>query len=103
MQIKRGTAHGVHPYFTVHVDENELRCDGGKFLPYPTTIGTISFAKGRQKINVWTPAASTPRGYKSAAKRALESAAERLSREAASEKKTAAELDREIQEVLRGQ
>ena len=56
----------------VRVDTNELVCDGGKPLPYPTYIGTIS--RGTGKINVWSPAAYTPRGYRSAALRMLEGA-----------------------------
>lgn len=55
----------------VHVDANELDC-GARRLPYPTCIGTIG-PKG--KINVWTPAASKPRGYRSAALAMLESVA----------------------------
>lgn len=54
----------------IRVDANEFLCDGGKLLHYPTYIGTVSRKTGR--INVWTPAASKPRGYRSAAKRALE-------------------------------
>lgn len=54
---------------TVHVDANELQCDV-RLLPYPTCIGTISRSTG--KVRLWTPAASTPRGYKAAALRMLE-------------------------------
>jgi hypothetical protein len=43
--------------------------DGGKALPYPTTLGLV-YETG--KIAPWTPAGYVPRGYKSAAKRALE-------------------------------
>jgi hypothetical protein len=64
--------------FTVHVDKDELRCDGGKLLPYGTTIGTIN---ERGTVKVWMPAAYTPRGYKSAAKRVLEEERDKLRRE----------------------
>lgn len=55
----------------VRVNKDELLCDGGKRLPYSTWIGTISRRTGR--INVWSPAAYKPRGYRAAAKRMLES------------------------------
>lgn len=61
--------------YTVLVDANELQCDVRK-LPYSTWIGTIN-ARTR-KINVWTPAASIPRGYKRAALALLETALEGL-------------------------
>ena len=57
----------------VRIDANELRCDGGKLLPYPTWIGT--FSKSTGKVKVWMPAAYTPRGYKAAARRMLETLA----------------------------
>jgi hypothetical protein len=60
----------------VRVDSHELVCDGGKPLPYPTFIGTISRDTG--KIGIWMPAAYTPRGYRSAAKRILEEQAKKL-------------------------
>jgi hypothetical protein len=63
---------GVNPDTAlVRVDADELLCDGGKLLPYPTWIGTISRSTG--KITLWYPAAYRPRGYKAAAMRALES------------------------------
>jgi len=55
--------------WTVHVDAGELVVASGKALPYPTCIGTFN---DRGRINVWTPAASVPRGYKAAAKALLE-------------------------------
>jgi hypothetical protein len=60
-----------HPsdHVVVVVDANELICDGGKPLPYSTYIGTIN--RVCRNIAVWTPAASTPRGYKPAARRLL--------------------------------
>ena len=58
----------------VSVDANELDC-GYKRLPYPTWIGTVNVRTG--KIEVWTPAASVPRGYKAAARAALEKALEK--------------------------
>lgn len=57
--------------YSVRVDTNEVDC-GRKRLPYPTWIGTVDFAK--RKINVWTPAAYTPRGYHAAARAMLETA-----------------------------
>lgn len=52
----------------VHVEPNELQCDV-RLLPYGTCVGTINVKSGR--INVWTPAASKPRGYRKAAERLL--------------------------------
>ncbi len=80
MEIKENRTPGVAaPYFTVHVDKNELRCDGGKLLPYGFTVGTIEVGRGgKPKINVWMPAAWTPRGYKTAAKRLLDRAAAQI-------------------------
>ena len=57
----------------VRVDANELRCDGGKLLPYPTTIGVIRL--DTFTVQHWTPAAYKPRGYKAAALRVLEAVA----------------------------
>jgi hypothetical protein len=54
----------------LRVDAGELVCDGGKPLPYPTYIGVVDWKRAR--VTVWTPAASKPRGYRSAAKRTLE-------------------------------
>jgi len=62
----------------VKVKSGEFRCDGGKLLPYATTIGTIS--RSTYKINVWIPSASKPRGYRTAAKRKLEEIAEGMKR-----------------------
>lgn len=56
-------------YVVVRIDANELQCDV-RAVPYPTWIGTID--RKTLKINVWTPAASVPRGYRKAAKKALE-------------------------------
>jgi len=58
----------------VHVDADELVCTS-KTLPYPTTIGLV-WVNG--KVDVWTPAASKPRGYKDAALDMLEQAREEL-------------------------
>lgn len=57
--------------WTVSVDPGELEVESGKTLPYATTIGTFN---SRGTINVWTPAAYTPRGYKAAARDMLERA-----------------------------
>lgn len=76
MRIIKESLPGAGDYYRVQVDANEFLCDGGKLLPYPTSLGTLRLDKrGKVKINVWMPAAYTPRGYKSAAKRALEAAA----------------------------
>ena len=53
----------------VRVDTDALTCDV-RPLPYPTYIGTIS--RTTRKVSGWTPAASTPRGYRKAAKAELE-------------------------------
>lgn len=61
--------------FTVHVDPGELQCDV-RALPYGTCIGVLYPRRNRAKgrFDVWTPAASIPRGYKRAAKLMLETA-----------------------------
>lgn len=61
-------------HILVCVDSDTLLCDGGKLLPYGACLGTIDLGTGR--IDVWMPAASTPRGYKYAARRVLEAVAE---------------------------
>jgi len=75
MKIEKGTAHGKYAYWTVRVDPHELSVASGKTLPYSTWIGTIDETG---KINIWTPAASVPRGYKDAAKVMLEEARDQL-------------------------
>lgn len=62
----------VPGFFTVHVDAHELQCDV-RALPYPTCVGVIDVRRLGGKIDVWTPAASVPRGYHKAAKALLES------------------------------
>ncbi len=62
-------------FYTVHVDSNELMCDK-RPLPYPTCIGVIDVRRPGLKIDVWTPAASVPRGYKRAARALLEQASD---------------------------
>lgn len=57
--------------FTASVDKDELTCDGGKKLPYPTTIGVFGVRRGKVFIDVWMPAGYTPRGYRAAADRKL--------------------------------
>jgi hypothetical protein len=69
---------GTPDVVRIRIDANELLCDGGKLLPYPTWIGTIHTVTG--KINVWMPAAYTPRGYRSAALRMLEDVASGIRR-----------------------
>lgn len=62
--------------FTVMFDKGELVTDSGRAVPYPSWAGTIKLGRGNRVVyNVWTPAASVPRGYKKAAKRFLEVAA----------------------------
>jgi hypothetical protein len=68
--------------FKVHVDADELRC-AARYLPYPTCIGII-YVDGRKRgrAEVWTPAASVPRGYKAAAVVTLEAAYVQLQKQA---------------------
>lgn len=74
MKIEKSTVgEGV---FTVMFDKGELVTDSGRAVPYPSWAGTIKLGRGNRVVyNVWTPAASVPRGYKTAAKRFLEVAA----------------------------
>lgn len=66
-------------FFVVSVDKDEVEVASGRKLPYPTWIGTIDANSG--KLNVWTPAAYVPRGYKAAATALLEQAREQLQSE----------------------
>ena len=74
MKIEKSTVgEGV---YTVMFDAGELVTDSGRAVPYPSWAGTIKLGRGSRVVyNVWTPAASVPRGYKSAAKSFLEVAA----------------------------
>lgn len=63
---------GIVGVFTVHVDADELQCDT-RALPYPTCVGTIDTRVPGGKNEVWSPAASKPRGYRAAAAELLES------------------------------
>ncbi len=74
MNIEHKEMNG-RKYVTVLVHPNELQCDV-RPLPYCTWIGSIDKTTGR--INVWTPAASVPRGYRKAARQALEDVKEAL-------------------------
>jgi hypothetical protein len=86
LELAKAMKHAV----TVHVDPGELVVESGKALPYGTTIGTIrrmgkasSWAghpspAARFRIDVWTPAASKPRGYVAAARAMLEQVAAEL-------------------------
>lgn len=56
--------------FYVHIEPNELQVASGKYVTYGCQLGSIN---DRGTIKVSMPAASTPRGYKEAAQRALES------------------------------
>jgi hypothetical protein len=76
MLIERKRVAGLPDYFTVLVHPNELKVDSGKRLPYSTWIGTVSGSGDR--INLWTPAAYKPRGYKTAALRLLAFAQSRI-------------------------
>lgn len=74
MKIEK-SQYGENTY-TVQFDAGELITDSGRAVPYPSWAGTIKLGRGNRVVyNVWTPAASVPRGYKSAAKRFLEVAA----------------------------
>lgn len=75
MRIKRSDVN--RGWFTVHVDPNELVVGSGKRLPYGTTIGVV---RPSGRIDVWSPAASKPRGYREAAKRMMEDARDELCR-----------------------
>lgn len=70
-----GTPH----VYRVLVDAGQLVVASGRSLPYATWIGTVDARKRR--INVWTPAASVPRGYRAAAEEMLESILESLPEE----------------------
>jgi hypothetical protein len=61
--------------YVVMFDAGELVTDSGKAVPYSSYAGTIKLSGNRVTYNVWTPAASVPRGYKTAAKRFLQAAA----------------------------
>jgi hypothetical protein len=58
----------------LRVDAHELACGAGIYgvikLPYCTHVGTLHAVTG--KVNVWTPAAYVPRGYRKAALALLE-------------------------------
>jgi hypothetical protein len=60
----------------VRVDADEVVCESGRTVPYPTWIGTVSRSTGR--ISIWTPAGYVPRGYKTAAMRMLEDVARQI-------------------------
>ena len=63
-------------FFVVSVDKDEVVVESGRKLPYPTWIGVVHAETG--KVDVWMPAAYTPRGYKAAAREILETARETL-------------------------
>lgn len=63
-------------YYTVQVEADELVVRSGKTLPYPAWIGTVS--RDGNKITIWQPAASKPRGYTQAAYELLEEAQRRI-------------------------
>lgn len=73
--------------WTVHVNTNELQCNV-RPLPYPTCIGTFTYNVRSSRgytVNIWTPAAAIPRGYRRAAEALLRATAEaQLATEAAS-------------------
>lgn len=75
MRIEPSTVNAG--WFTVHVDTDELMCDT-RTLPYPTCIGCVH---PTGKIDVWTPAASKPRGYPRAARAYMEAARDTLRKE----------------------
>lgn len=63
--------------FLVHVDPGELQCNV-RALPYGCCIGVLFPCRSKPKgrVEIWTPAASIPRGYRAAAKAMLETALE---------------------------
>jgi hypothetical protein len=54
----------------VRIEPHELHCGHGKTVPYACTAGVVLH---NGKIDVWTPAADKPSGYKRAAQNLLES------------------------------
>lgn len=63
--------------YVVTLGAGELITESGKAVPYPFYLGTFTIKPGKApKLNVWTPAASKPRGYKLAARRRLEEVAQ---------------------------
>lgn len=72
MRLERDSANRG---YRVLVDANELvvpsKTFGGTRLPYATWVG---FIRDDGRIDVWTPAAYVPRGYKAAARALLEKA-----------------------------
>jgi len=74
MKIQQGSALIQDKYWTVLVDQYELQCDI-RALPYSTWIGVV---RENGVIDIWTPAASVPRGYRRAAQVMLEKARDKL-------------------------
>lgn len=72
MKISRQTGS---KFWVVSVDKDELHVASGRSIPYGAWIGTID---DYGKINIWTPAAYVPRGYKEAARLKLEEARQKL-------------------------
>lgn len=62
----------------LRVDAGVLDC-GQRKLPYPTYLGVLS--RTTDKIDVWSPAGCKPRGYRAAARAALETARKHLHKE----------------------
>lgn len=73
MRIVRHT-NTADDYWTVHVDPGEYEVHGRK-VSYAFCLGTID-PSGR--VNVWTPVASVPRGYKQASLVTLQAVAKSL-------------------------
>lgn len=70
---------GGDNYWTLDAKAGDVAVNG-RTIPYAFSLGTID-PDGR--INVWTPAASVPRGYRRVARAKLEAAVARLRREGA--------------------
>lgn len=83
----------------VRVDSNVLQCDH-RPLPYPTYIGMIDIQRWR--ISIWTPAASKPRGYRAAAKEALQEICDELRRNSSDELESIESVRARVQAVFGG-
>jgi hypothetical protein len=75
--MKIQPSEGQRNTFVVTLGAGELITESGKAVPYPFYLGTFTIRSGKApRLNVWTPAASKPRGYKLAARRKLEEIAQ---------------------------
>lgn len=80
VDIIPGDTVGTGDHYLVRVAPGAMTVGHGKYgktIEFGFTLGTISPGKrpGEKKIDVWTPAASVPRGYRQKAQVMLEMAA----------------------------